>query len=64
MKTREEVKKGLITAVDAMHRIDPNCATSKWLMRRITRKPVENPEQKTVPEQKNNKYRHKPRKVS
>ena len=38
MKTREEIKAGKITAVDALARIDKNCETAKWIVRRMTRK--------------------------
>ena len=38
MKTREEIKAGKITAVDALKRIDKDCATAKWIVRRMTRK--------------------------
>ena len=62
MQTREEVKKGLITATDAARRIDPDCATGKWLARRIQRKVTAKVETKVEKEViPNKKYRHKPK---
>ena len=59
MKTREEVKAGTITAVDALARIDKNCETAKWLVRRMTRKVTPKDVATKVEVATRRKYKHK-----
>jgi hypothetical protein len=56
MKTREEVKKGMISLTDAMARISPDCDTYKWCQRRMNRKAVVTDDTEAKPKQR--KYRH------
>ena len=62
MNTRQNVKKGLVTPADALKQISPDCATAKWLARRIARGTVVTNDKVTEATPKNKKYRHKPHK--
>lgn len=60
MKTREQVKKGLLLPSDAMTRISQDSKTYGWLKRRLSKPITETPQEESKPLRK---YRHGHRKT-